>query len=109
MAIIGGEVLMVSPKTMTPSTIPAAGSPALMPGSDACNSDALNALCISQSPTSAAPTRLYAGQLVSSAMNEWWSSILTVWRVRASEMPNTSPAAAQDDSSGHLGDAQPLP
>jgi len=92
-AIMPGEVRMESPKTSTPSRMPATGSAALIPGSDACNGAALNALWVSQIPTMLAATTQYAGQVVSSAQNPCVSMSCTVSRVSASEMPITRPAA----------------
>ena len=46
-----GETCTTSPKTTTPSTMPAAGSAAVTAGSEACSGAALKAFCISQSPT----------------------------------------------------------
>lgn len=91
-ASMTGDISMVSPKTTTPSRIPASGSEAVIAGSEEFSGAALNAFCISQLAIRAAATRQYGAQLVSSPANECASRICTVRRVSASEMPKTSPA-----------------
>ena len=50
-AISPGETWITSPKTTTPSKIPATGSAAVMAGSDACSGAALKELSISHKAT----------------------------------------------------------
>ena len=69
-AIMPGDTRTTSPKTTTPSNIPATGSAAVRPGREACTGPALNALSISQRPIRLAAIMLYACQLVSTATKE---------------------------------------
>ena len=52
-----GVIWIRSPNTTMPSAMPATGSPAAMVGSEECSGPALNAFCISHSPTIPAPSR----------------------------------------------------
>src|ERR1022692_2701961 len=62
-----------------------------MAGKDARSGAALKELCISHIAIRLAPTRLYAGQVVSRAAKWWVSTIWSLRRVRASEMPKIRP------------------